>query len=110
MAKANRAAVLLLPHADPPAQCLACCHRDGFTKMDRNPGNNTRRLIGPVGNIPPAETETSFRAAPQTEAMAGQPAEISLGRPGVVHAKVYGQVCMLQKVFQPVVPCICALA
>ncbi len=31
---------------------------------------NNRRLLEPIGNIPPAEAEANFYAAPETEAMA----------------------------------------
>jgi len=31
---------------------------------------NNRRLLAPIGNIPPAETEANFYAALETEAMA----------------------------------------
>jgi transposase InsO family protein len=31
---------------------------------------NNRRLLEPIGNIPPAETEAHFYAAPETDAMA----------------------------------------
>lgn len=31
---------------------------------------NNRRLLEPIGNIPPAEAEANYYAAPETEAMA----------------------------------------
>ncbi|MFN4171449.1 MAG: hypothetical protein ACK4GW_06810, partial [Pseudorhodobacter sp.] len=33
---------------------------------------NNRRLLEPIGNIPPAEAEANFYAALETEAMAAQ--------------------------------------
>jgi len=39
---------------------------------------NNRRLLEPIGNIPPAEAEANFYAALETEAMAAQLTEISL--------------------------------
>ncbi len=39
---------------------------------------NNRRLLEPIGNIPPAETEANFYAALETEAMAAKPTKISL--------------------------------
>lgn len=39
---------------------------------------NNRRLLEPIGNIPPAEAETNFYAALETEPMAAQLNEISL--------------------------------
>jgi len=58
---------------------------------------NTRRPLEPIGNIPPAQAEANFHAALETEAMAAQPGEISLRKPGAVHfgnttATMIGQV------------------
>ncbi|MEH0069753.1 IS3 family transposase [Pannonibacter sp. Pt2-lr] len=39
---------------------------------------NNRRLLEPIGNIPPAEAEANFYAALETEPMAAQPTKISL--------------------------------
>lgn len=39
---------------------------------------NNRRLLEPIGNIPPAEAETNFYAALETEDIAAQLTEISL--------------------------------
>ena len=39
---------------------------------------NTRRLLEPIGNIPPAEAEAIFYAALETEAMAAQLTQINL--------------------------------
>ena len=39
---------------------------------------NNRRLLEPIGNIPPAEAEANFYAALETEPMAAQLTEISL--------------------------------
>lgn len=39
---------------------------------------NNRRLLEPIGNIPPAEAETNFYAALETEGMAAQLTKISL--------------------------------
>jgi len=49
---------------------------------------NNRRLLEPVGNIPPAEAEARFYAALETQAVAARPKQIGLGKPGAV------QVCM----------------
>ncbi|WP_147405471.1 hypothetical protein, partial [Cereibacter sphaeroides] len=39
---------------------------------------NNRRLLEPIGNIPPAEAEAKFYAALDAEPMAAQLTEISL--------------------------------
>jgi hypothetical protein len=39
---------------------------------------NNRRLLEPIGNIPPAEAEANFYATLETEPMAAQPTKISL--------------------------------
>lgn len=39
---------------------------------------NNRRLLEPIGNVPPAEAEANFYAALETESMAAQLTEISL--------------------------------
>ena len=47
--------------------------RDVFVRLLSNSfagGFDNRRLLEPIGNIPPAEAETNCYAAPETEAMA----------------------------------------
>ena len=39
---------------------------------------NNRCILEPIGNVPPAEAEATFYAAPETEPMAAKPTKISL--------------------------------
>lgn len=41
-----------------------------YATLERGDWFNARRLLGPIGNIPPAEAEASFYAALETEGMA----------------------------------------
>ena len=49
-----------------------------YAPLEWGDGFNTRRLLEPVGNIPPAAAEANCYAAPETQTMAAQLKSISL--------------------------------
>jgi len=63
---------------------------------------NTRRLLEPTGNIPPAEAEARHHAAPACQPMAASDSiQTASGKPGAVHFGIVGAYPRMEAPYRP---------